>query len=135
MLDTLHIALFNVLYDLRSHVDVSSWKDVNGPEFEYLGEEERPLSAVGLYKSTPKLLRQGFLCSYAKFRIQDDYGSFARWHFMKRKELEGFAAKHPRIRKKYDLFLKYYRSHGLLKGDKQTKHRNTATKPAAQPNR
>ena len=68
------------------------------------------LTRADLYDRTDELLQNGFLEGYSQASLEEDFNKFVDWAFTKPERLRKLASKYERVRKKYQLVIKFYES-------------------------
>jgi len=86
------------------------WEAVNKPTWRYLGSGFEMLGRDEVYNQTDELFDNGFLEGYSQASLEEDFNIFAAWVFTKPHRLRELTSKHERLRKKYYLVMKFYKS-------------------------
>jgi hypothetical protein len=86
------------------------WQAINKPSWRYFGSGSEMLGEKGLYDQTEELLAEGFLSRYSQASLEEDFNVFADWVFTKPDRLRELASTYERIRKKYQVVIKFYKS-------------------------
>ncbi|MFO1484538.1 MAG: hypothetical protein U1F71_14350 [Verrucomicrobiaceae bacterium] len=98
---------------LRNHADCldkSAWRAVNPTGFKYLGNGvDAVKQKVASAALRDELHEQGFLVEYAQSTLENDLNGFAKMLFNGEPALWETAAKFPKIRRKLDLTLAFYK--------------------------
>lgn len=71
------------------------------------------LNKEGCRTETDSLLKQGFLLSYGKTNIENDFNVYAEYLFTNKQHLETLAKKYPLVNQKLKLFKKFYADIGI----------------------
>jgi hypothetical protein len=86
------------------------WGQQNPAYFEYSGSGVAVLHKHELYAQTEDLLHKGFLTRYSQSSWENDFNQFAAWLFIRPHQLEKLGRSYPRIAKKSQLAMSYYKT-------------------------
>ncbi len=100
-----------LLRNCAGHLDRVAWEAVNPAGFQYLGNG---VDAVKQNKAgqilREDLHEQGFFKEYAQSTLENDFNGFAKMLFNGEAERWSVAARYPKIRRKLELTLDFYRA-------------------------
>ncbi len=126
IMNTLHHEFSSILirnYDFPE----GKWNAINDPNWEYVGTGIEMLGLPGLNRQTEEMLAQGFLTRYSQSSHENDINVMIEWVTGRPDDLKKIAARHEKIRKKYDLLERFYSA--VLSGKRPRKYIRTMRPP------
>lgn len=109
LLGLMHAEFSSILFH-NYKFPLEEWETVNKPTWRYLGSGFDMLGRPEIYDQTDELLQNGFLQEYSQATLEEDFNKFVEWTFTKPERLRKLASKYERVRKKYELLIKFYES-------------------------
>lgn len=109
VLERLHSEFSSILRE-QYVFPTDRWMHANPPNFRYTGTGFEMLGDNDIYASTEQHWADGFLYTYSRSSMENDFNMISAWLFTKPEELDDIASQSTRIRRKIMLAEEFYRS-------------------------
>lgn len=106
----IHAEYSSVLFQkFPQHFDAQAWRQINPPEFDYLGSGVQAVkSGKASRRTDPAMREEGFIQEYAKASIEEDFNSHAAALFTGDARYWVAVEQHPKLKAKSDLVVAFY---------------------------
>lgn len=105
-----HAEYSSILFQsFAQHFDAEAWKQINPPDFKYLGSGvEAVKSGLATQRADQAMREQGFIQAYAKASIEEDFNSHVARLFMGDAKYWEAIEQYPKLKAKADLVMRFY---------------------------
>lgn len=107
LLGLMHAEFSSILFH-KYPFPKQEWDAVNKPGWRYIGSGSDMLGTTAQYEQTDDLRQNGFLEGYSQASIEEDFNIFVEWVFTKPDRLARLVSRYERIKRKYDLVIRFY---------------------------
>ena len=115
LINSFHHEFSSIL--MRSHPFPSrQWRACNAPGFKYTGSDPDSAGRTAITQNkadlagSEELYRAGFLSQYSTADIEEDFNMFSGLLLSRPRETRTLIQQYPRLKKKYEVWLAFYRS-------------------------